>query len=245
MSSLNITGTVAGTVDDFGGYGYGNRDGYGIAAGYGVGGSHYDCLQNQISQLSDTMSANFLSEKFQDVSGQMSSDKADILNTLANLLAQFNNSQIANTAAVNASQIANTAAFNAMQSGLTAAFNQNTLQTLNSFNGVTTSMLQGFNIIGRDADAKYAAINLQATINAAEAARCCCEVKSLILEDGCKTRETVRDQVGEVLETMNDIRIGELQTQLNDTKMALSNSAQTNQIAQMLASINVKHGHHD
>jgi len=63
---------------------------------------------------------------------------------------------------------------------------------------------------------------------AAESARCCCDIKATINADGNATRQLI-----------NDIRLSDLQGQLNDAKNNISNSNQTNAlIAAMSAQTN-------
>jgi len=97
--------------------------------------------------------------------------------------------------------------------------NQIQLATLNSFNGLNTNLLQSVNGLSmqsaRDASAIQATLQQQNMVQA----QCCCEIKQAIAVDGGLTRTLI-----------NDIRLSELQAQLTDAKLALSNSKQTNEL---------------
>lgn len=113
--------------------------------------------------------------------------------------------------------------FNVTQASLNAAQNQAALTNLNSFNALTTSLLQGLNEVGRDASNIAAAQQLSQTVQSAAINSEFCNVKALILQDGDKTRSLI-----------NDLRVKELETQLQDAKNMAVNSEQTRQLMENL-----------
>ena len=125
-----------------------------------------------------------------------------------------------------------TAAFTTLSSinglgrDVTAQANQNALQQLNSFNNLTTTTLQGFNSSAMQIQNSTNQIIAQGTSNAAavaqgfcqasrELATCCCEIKSLIVQDGNATRTLI-----------NDLNVQNLRDQLAAANGKVSNNEQ-------------------
>lgn len=94
---------------------------------------------------------------------------------------------------------------NSLGRDVTAQNNQNALQTLNSFNEVARDNMVGFNqiIAGQNA-------------MAAENARCCCDIKKAICDDGNETRALI-----------NAINISNIEGQLADAKSQVNTLNQT------------------
>jgi hypothetical protein len=252
MSSLNITGTVAGTIDG-NGMGingtYGPGYGTGMGPGYGDGdysNIKFEALQNQLNSLANDIATNVTNEKIDELAEAISGNKFDLAEALcenkSDLTVIMSADKADVAAQLNQIQSGLTAAQYAMQSGLTAAQNQSTLQTLNSFNILTTSLIQSFNEVNRDAANFAAASTLAQTVTALEQAKSCCELKARVSAEACHTRETVKEKADDIEELINSLRVQDLQTQLIDAKTANSNLVQTNQIAEMIRHIHCGDG---
>ena len=94
---------------------------------------------------------------------------------------------------------------NALGRDITATQNQNALQQLNSFNNLQFQNAQATN-----------QIIAQGTANAMAMAQCCCEIKGTILSDGNETRALI-----------NSINLSNIQSELNDAKLRISNAEQS------------------
>ena len=115
---------------------------------------------------------------------------------------------------------------NGLGRDVTTQANQNALQQLNSFNNLTTTTLQGFNSSAMQIQNSTNQIIAQGTSNAAavaqgfcqasrELATCCCEIKSLIVQDGNATRTLI-----------NDLNVQSLRDQLAAANGKVSNNEQ-------------------
>lgn len=145
-----------------------------------------------------------------DVTAQANNNALQQLNSFNGLSSTvdqgFNNIQTATQVGFNNTNTAMLNGFNA------AAFN-----TQNSFNNMNTNMMQGFNEVGRDINTSTTQLIAGQNAMAAQMAACCCDIKETVRTDGGLTRALI-----------NDIRLAELNAQLTDAKVQVSNLMQTN-----------------
>jgi hypothetical protein len=249
---LILGGALFGGAGGFGGL-FGNR-GYG--AGYGVGypggpGGYYAgnveggqtvgiaSIQNQVANLSSKVDNMQLAGEIDELESSVSagfanaatagaSGFADVQAALAGIGRDYNNlfgqvnQNVANANFTTLSSI------NGLGRDITASMNNQALQQLNSFNQLSstigsnfnatnTAMLQGFNEIGRDTATATNQLIAGQTALSSQLATCCCEIKSAVATDGQATRALI-----------NDVRMSELNAQLTDAKLQISNLQQTN-----------------
>lgn len=143
--------------------------------------------------------------------------------------------------AVASSNLTTLQSVNSLGSSITAANTQNLITNLQSFNTLGSALTAGFaasqavsntnfsdlkdNLSESAQSQLLATINGFNSINASlqaqnmQQAECCCQIKQAISADGQATRALI-----------NDIRIADLQAQLNDAKFQVSQQTQTNQI---------------
>lgn len=201
------------------GNGYGN--GYGNGAGGYVPGvveggqsAGISALQTQLSNLAGQVSQNTLINGQEDISNDVTNGVNRLCSNIESLGRDLLQGQGMIQTSLQNANFNTLSSINGAVRDITAQNNQNALQTLNSFNQLNTNLLQGVNEIGRDA-ANYAN-QLVAGQNALsrQVADCCCDIKTAICNDGDKTRALI-----------NDIRIGELQTQVSDLKSQVSEAS--------------------
>ena len=185
----------------------------------------FQSLQTQIQTLASQVTNNETQDSIRDlgsavmagigsINDNVNGTTRDTLNSIANL-----------STAQATGNFTTLQSINALGRDITAQANQNALQQLNSFNQLSVSNLQSFNELSRDNANSFNQLNASlATINN-NMATCCCEIKSAISADGQATRSLI-----------NDLNVQSLNTQLNDAKMQISNSNQTNQFVSALNS---------
>lgn len=180
-------------------------------------------IQNQISNLSNTVNQNEISSQIDVLGSSLNSGLANAQNGIrdnANLYLSQSGQIQTSLASGNFTTLSS---INGLGRDITAQNNQNSMLNLNSFNQLTTSMLQGFNEIGKDTANSTNQIIAGQTALAAQMAACCCEIKQAISADGAATRALI-----------NDLNVANLTTQLNDAKNQISNLNQTNTIQNAL-----------
>ena len=131
----------------------------------------FQSLQNQISNLSNTLNTG------------------DIQDSISRV-----NDAISNVATAQASANFTTLnSINGLGRDLVTNIHQQDLTQLNSFNALSTTTLQGFNGLAMQNQNATNQIIAQGTANAMAMQQCCCEIKSTILADGNATRALIND----------------------------------------------------
>jgi len=211
--------TLDGTLPSLGGTGMGG--GTGLAAGAGVigglllggllgnngngglfgGGNNnssdvqFDALQNQINAVNANVNAHQIDDSITSINQNISGTSRDQLSAIGGLA----------TAAANAN-FTTLSSINGLGRDITAAQNQAALQSLNSFNNLQFQNAQATN-----------QIIAQGSAMAAQAAACCCELKSAIAADGNATRALI-----------NDLNVQNLRDSLAAANNKVSNNEQNN-----------------
>lgn len=187
-------------------------------------------LATQVSEIQSQLNTNTLINGQEDISNDINNGIRSLCTNLDNIgrdtLSGLGSVQ---TSIANANfQTLNS--INGAVGTITNQNNQAALQNLNSFNNLTTTTLQGFNEVGRDLATATNQIIMGQNNAASQLAACCCDIKQTISNDGNLTRALI-----------NDIRVGDLQTQLQDAKSQISNLSQTsllqNELCGLRASI--------
>lgn len=174
-------------------------------------------IQSQIGSLQDQISDNGLSNEIGRVQDQISAQATGISASIANL-----------ATAQAAWNFTTLQSINGLGRDVTAQANQNALQQLNSFNNMTTTTLQGFNSQAMQTQNATNQIIAQWTALAAQLATCCCNLENAIHSDGDATRALI-----------NANRMDDLQTALNEARLAASQSQQTAAIVASLKGTSV------
>lgn len=176
----------------------------------------FQSLQNQITNLSTTISTNSLQDSIHDVSDEILSATGTLQTNIAT----------GNFTTLNS--------INGLGRDVTTQANQNALQQLNSFNQLTTTVLQGQNNLAMQTQNSTNQIISQGTFNAAanaagfcgiskELATCCCEIKQKITDDGNVTRTLI-----------NDLNVSNLRDKLAAANNKISNNEQNQYLVSTL-----------
>jgi hypothetical protein len=68
----------------------------------------------------------------------------------------------------------------------------------------------------------------------ASLAACCCDLKTTVISDGCRTREEARDNTDKITTLITTNEMANLQRQLSDAKAENSNFRQTRDLLSTL-----------
>jgi hypothetical protein len=217
-------------------------------------GRDYNNLFGQVN--SNLAAANFstlssVNGLGRDVVAQSNNNALQQLNSFnvlgTNINQGFNSMAQLTQTGLNDVQNATQVGFNNVNTTMLTGFNNSTFNTQNGFNAISNQLNQGINELGKDLNVSTTQLIAGQSAAAAQLASCCCEIKETVRTDGGLTRAL-----------LNDIRLSELQGQLNDAKAQVSNLAQTNHlnannaaqtsvilqhISPILASLNNHHNH--
>jgi hypothetical protein len=213
FGGMGWEGLIFGLLLGGGGGLLGNRGDTAIAANTA---GQISGLEASISNMQNSMSDAAISNQIGTLSNNILTSLVST-NAAIDANARTTQSQIGDLATAQAAaNYTNLVNVNGLGRDITAQNYNQSLINLNSFNQLNTSMLQGFNEIGRDA-ANYAnQLVMGQNALAAQLSSCCCSIEKSIRDDGAVTRALI-----------NDIRVSDLQTQLTDAKLQISNGNQT------------------
>ena len=173
----------------------------------------FQSVQNQITNLSDSINQNQLT-------GQIELQSVNFSDALRDLSDQLGSA----ATAIAAANFTTLQSINGLGTTIQASQNQNALQTLNSFNLINTNLLQGVNQINSNIAGGFAAQVQQLNDISRSMDDCCCEIKSVINSDGDATRALI-----------NSLNVASLTQQLSDAKTQVTVQSQTNAIIAALA----------
>ena len=175
---------------------YGNYGGGGLVANAATGAvadsivlnPAFQSLQHQISGIENTLNSHNTDVGITSINQNISGTSRDQLNSIANL-----------STAQAAANFTTLSSINGLGRDITAAQTQALINSLQNFNTLQGNLTTTTNLIIAGQNAQNA-----------EQARCCCDIKQLILSDGNLTRALINSNTMQDLRDKNVVLAGEV-----------------------------------